>query len=242
MKQAMLLLASLAMTVVWAACRLTGISAAELEEVKKMAENIHWYGHDTFRIEDGTKQIYIDPWNVPRGAPKADYILITHSHSDHFSEPDITALSMKTTKVVGPADVAKKLGVGATAVKPAQSITLDGLKVTTVPAYNIGKAFHPRSSNWVGYVITLSNGEIIYHAGDTDATPEMKALKGVDVALLPVSGKYTMTAQEAAAAANVFLPKLAIPMHYGAIVGSAADAETFKKLFKGETVIKQEEK
>jgi L-ascorbate metabolism protein UlaG (beta-lactamase superfamily) len=242
MKQPMLLLASLAITVAWTAYCATGVSAAELGEVKKMAENIHWYGHDAFRIEDGTKQIYIDPWNVPRGAPKADVILVTHSHFDHFSEPDITALSTKTTKVVGPADVARKLGALATAVKPGQSITLDALKVTTIPAYNVAKQFHPRSSNWVGYVITLSSGMTVYHAGDTDGTPEMKALTNVDVALLPVSGKYVMTAEEAAGAANAFKPKVAIPMHYGAIIGGPPDAEKFKKAFKGETVIKQQEK
>jgi len=207
-----------------------------------MVDNIHWYGHDAFRIDDAGKHIYIDPWNVPNTAPKADVILVTHSHFDHFSEPDIAALSTKATKVVAPADVAKKLGRAATAVKPGDTVTVDALKIAAVPAYNIGKPFHQPSSGWVGFVVTLSTGATVYHAGDTDATPEMKAIENLDVALLPVSGKYVMTAEEAAAAANVFKPRLVIPMHYGAIIGGASDAEKFKKAFHGETVIKQPEK
>lgn len=218
----------------------TGLYGANPEEIKMTVDNIHWYGHDSFRIQDGQKQVYIDPWQMPDGLPKADYILVTHVHHDHFSEPDIRKLSTDQTKVIAPPDVVKLLGGGATPSVPGQTLDLAGLKVTAVPAYNVNKKYHLRSSNWVGYVLTLSDGVTVYHAGDTDATPEMDKLK-VDIALLPVSGTYVMTAAEAAAAANAFQPKVAIPMHYGRIVGSDADARKFKELFKGEAVIKQVE-
>jgi L-ascorbate metabolism protein UlaG (beta-lactamase superfamily) len=113
--------------------------------------------------------------------------------------------------------------------------------VTTVPAYNLDKKFHPKENKWVGYIITLSNGQKIYHAGDTDFIPEMRDIM-TDIAMLPCGGTYTMTAAQAAEAANAFKPKLLIPMHYGSIVGSPADADTVKKLFKGETVIMMPER
>jgi L-ascorbate metabolism protein UlaG (beta-lactamase superfamily) len=111
----------------------------------------------------------------------------------------------------------------------------------TVPAYNLDKKFHPKGNNWVGYIITLSNGQKIYHAGDTDFIPEMRKVI-TDIALLPCGGTYTMTAQQAAEAANIFKPKVLIPMHWGEVVGSKADAEEVKKLFKGETVILKPER
>jgi len=204
-------------------------------------DNIHWLGHDAFRIDDLGKQIYIDPWKLSPTAVKADYIFVTHSHYDHFSKEDILKISKETTKMFGPDDVAKELGKGATAISPDQELTLDQLKIKAIPAYNIGKKFHPKENNWIGFIIMLSDGTTIYHAGDTDFIPEMKTLK-VDIALLPVSGTYVMTAEEAIEAANTFRPKVAIPMHFGEIVGSEKDAEKFKAGFKGETVIKKVEK
>jgi len=120
---------------------------------------------------------------------------------------------------------------------PGHSYAAAGLTVEAVPAYNTNKAFHPRSNGWLGYVVTLSTGVRVYHSGDSDAIPEMRALK-VDVALMPCGGTYTMTAAEMAAAANGFKPKVLIPMHWGDIVGSKADAETVKTIFSGTTVIK----
>jgi L-ascorbate metabolism protein UlaG (beta-lactamase superfamily) len=137
--------------------------------------------------------------------------------------------------------VAKEVGKNAIAMNPDQEIALDKLKIKAICAYNIGKKFHPKDNNWLGFIITLSDGTTVYHAGDTDFIPEMKSLK-VDIALLPVSGTYVMTADEAVQAANTIQPKIAIPMHYGEIVGNKNDAEKFKKGFKGETVIKTVEK
>jgi L-ascorbate metabolism protein UlaG (beta-lactamase superfamily) len=203
--------------------------------------HIHWLGHSAFRIEDGSTQIYIDPFKLPANLPKADIIFITHAHYDHFSVEDIAKIKKDGTIIVAPKDVASKIGKGTVTVVPGQNYTVGSLKVMTLLAYNLGKKFHPKGNNWVGYIITLSNGQKIYHAGDTDFIPEMRKVI-TDIALLPCGGTYTMTAQQAAEAANIFKPKVLIPMHWGEVVGSKADAEEVKKLFKGETVILEPER
>jgi len=198
--------------------------------------NLHWYGQSAFRITDGGKEIYIDPFKLPSGLPKASLILITHGHFDHYSPDDIKKVSTDSTLIVAPADVAKKLGGTARSIGPNQSMTVDGVVISTIPAYNLRKPYHPKANEWVGYIVKLTNGEKIYHAGDTDFIPEMKALD-VDVALLPVGGTYTMDAKEAAEAANSMKVKVVIPMHYGDIVGSPKDADTLKKLVHGSVVV-----
>ncbi len=203
--------------------------------------HIHWLGHATFRIEDGSTQIYIDPWKLPAGAPKADVILITHAHYDHFCQEDIAKIQTPTTTFVAPKDVAYQLSGTVLSIAPGQLYTVGALKVQAVPAYNLGKDFHPKQNGWVGYVLTLSNGQRIYHSGDSDNTPEMKAVVA-DIALLPCGGTYTMTAKEVAEAANAFKPGMLIPMHWGDIVGNDKDPAEVKKLFKGETVIKTPER
>lgn len=203
--------------------------------------HIHWLGHSAFRIEDGSTQIYIDPFKLPANLPKADIIFITHAHYDHFSEEDIARIKKDSTIIVATKDVTSKIGKGTETVVPGQNYTVGSLKVITVPAYNLDKKFHPKGNNWIGYIITLSNGQRIYHAGDTDFIPEMRKVI-TDIALLPCGGTYTMTAQQAAEAANIFKPKVLIPMHWGDIVGSKTDAEEVKKLFKGETVILKPER
>jgi L-ascorbate metabolism protein UlaG (beta-lactamase superfamily) len=204
-------------------------------------KHIHWFGQSAFRIEDGSTQIYIDPFKLPANLPKADIIFITHAHFDHFSMEDIAKIRTEHTIIVAPKDIASKFGDSAIVVVPGKTYTIGKLKVTTVLAYNLDKKFHPKGNNWVGYIITLSNGQKIYHAGDTDFIPEMRKVI-TDIALLPCGGTYTMTAQQAAEAANIFKPKVLIPMHWGDIVGSKADAEEVKKLFKGETVILKPER
>ncbi len=201
-------------------------------------DNIHWLGHATFRIEDGKTQIYVDPWKLPAGVPKADVILITHGHFDHYSEEDIAKIAQPQTTFVATPDVASKLkGSRAVAASPGGTYTVGQLKIHAVPAYNVNKDFHKKAEGWVGYVITLSDGTRIYHSGDSDVTPEMKNVK-TDVALLPCGGTYTMTAAEVAQAANAFKPSVLVPMHWGDIVGSRADAETVSKNFTaGKTVI-----
>lgn len=194
-----------------------------------MTENIFWLGHDSFRLK-GEKVVYIDPWKLAPGAEKADVILVTHDHYDHFSQNDIAKISKPDTVVVAPAAVAGKLGGKTVVVKPGDKINAAGIAVEIVPAYNPNKQFHPKTAGYVGYIVTLS-GKRIYHAGDSDLIPEMAQVKA-DIALLPVSGTYVMNATEAAEAAKTIKPALAIPMHYGDpdVVGTLADAQQFKKL------------
>lgn len=192
-----------------------------------MIDNIHWLGHDSFRI-DGDVTIYIDPWKLAAGSPPAGLILITHEHSDHFSPEDIDLIRSPATEFVAIAAVAAKLSGQVHTVKPGDHLTVRGIAIDVLPAYNLSKKFHPREKGHVGYVLTVG-GQRIYHAGDTDAIPEMEGLRP-DIAMIPVSGTYVMDADEAAEAVRLLQPGLAIPMHYGAIVGSEADALRLKQL------------
>jgi L-ascorbate metabolism protein UlaG (beta-lactamase superfamily) len=194
-----------------------------------MLKTLHWLGHDSFRI-DGPPVIYIDPFRLGKGLPAADLVLITHEHSDHLSPDDIAKVRTSTTKVVGPAAVAAMLpGVETIAVGEVKTVA--GVQVRAVPAYNINKQFHPKATGKLGYLVTVG-GATYYHAGDTDLIPEMAGL-APDVALLPVSGTYVMTADEAADAARRIRPRVAVPMHYGAIIGSVLDAQRFAALLAG---------
>lgn len=190
-------------------------------------EEIKWLGHASFKIS-GEKVVYIDPWKLERKNEEADIILITHDHYDHCSLADIEKLRGSRTTVVAPPDAAKKITGDVREVKSGRDLTVKGIKIETYPAYNLEKSFHPRANGWLGYVITI-NGKRIYHTGDTDLIPEMDKIRA-DVVLLPVGGTYTMDAKQAAQAANRIKPKLAIPMHFGSIVGSSKDAEEFRSL------------
>ncbi len=192
-----------------------------------MLDKIHWLGHDTFKIK-ADKVIYTDPYKIS-GGEKADIIFITHEHYDHFSIEDINKIATPKTKFVAPKCVTKKLqGKTVTTVKAGDKIEVDGIGVEVVAAYNMNKEFHPQAKGYVGYILTI-NGTRIYHSGDTDVIPEMKQVV-CDIALLPVGGTYTMTAQAAAEAVKKFKVKTAIPMHWGTVVGSIEDAEEFKRL------------
>ena len=193
-----------------------------------MSVKLQWFGHASFKISSGSDVIYIDPWKLKDAPHDATLVLISHSHYDHYSAEDIAKVSGMTTKLVAAGDVVQERGKGQ-ALKPGQSIDVNGIKITGVPAYNINKQFHLKSYNWLGFVIEIA-GKRIYYAGDTDLTDEMKALKNIDLALLPAGGKFTMNAAEAADATKQFKPKQAIPYQWGDIVGSQADADNFKKL------------
>ena len=186
---------------------------------------IKWLGHAGFKIKK-KKVIYIDPYQIDDIEP-ADLILITHDHYDHCSPDDIKKIIKEDTIIIGPKEAVSKLTGNTIAVKPGDRKEVDDIIIDAVPAYNIRKKFHPKNKKYVGYVINI-NGKKIYHAGDTDLIPEMEKL-AVDIALLPVGGEYTMNAEEAALAANKIKPKIAVPMHYGTIVGSEEDAEEFRK-------------
>jgi L-ascorbate metabolism protein UlaG (beta-lactamase superfamily) len=198
-----------------------------------MLENIHWLGHDTFRL-DGSATVYIDPWKLPAGQPRADVILVTHEHFDHLSLPDIEAIATPDTVVVGPASVTAQVGEFETVtVAAGDTVEVRGVQVHAVPAYNVdkfkspGQPYHPRDDGYVGYVVAL-DGVRYYHAGDTDAIPEMRQVH-TDVALLPVGGTYTMTCDEACRACDMIDAQAAVPMHYADIVGSDDDAVRFRE-------------
>lgn len=188
---------------------------------------IHWLGHASIRIE-GDKTIYIDPWKLKTDKPPADIILITHSHYDHCSKNDVDRIRKEETVILATPDCRDALPPGFHPVAPGMEETVDDIAIRTVPAYNIGKSFHPRANDWVGYIIEMG-GEQIYVTGDTDHIPEMDDITA-DILIMPVGGTYTMTADEAARAAKLINPRLAIPIHFGSIVGSRIDAEEFKKL------------
>jgi len=202
---------------------------------------LEFLGHSGFVISNGGgKRIAIDPYNVSEGVGKVDFILITHSHYDHCSIKDITHLSKKGTVIIAPADSQSKItrieGVQMEVIEVGDELVFGNMRIEAVPAYNIGKDFHPKSEGWLGYVVKLEK-VIVYHAGDSDFTPEMKKLSGYGkqgnhfIALLPVSGRYVMTAEEAAKAASLLNPEIAIPMHYGSgVVGTVDDAQNFVKL------------
>ncbi|MBN2654104.1 MAG: MBL fold metallo-hydrolase [Nitrospirae bacterium] len=195
-----------------------------------MTRDIHWLGHDTFKIT-GQKIIYTDPFKIKQ-KDTADIIFITHDHHDHCSAEDIQKIIGPKTVIISTPDCASKLKGNIKTTKPGDKFIIDGIDIEVVAAYNTNKKFHTKDKNWVGYIFK-TNGIKIYLAGDTDRIPEMKTFKNIDVALLPVSGTYVMTAEEAAEAALDIKPKTAIPMHYGSIVGGINDAKRFSDLLKG---------
>jgi L-ascorbate metabolism protein UlaG (beta-lactamase superfamily) len=204
------------------------VSVDELtsEECLMMTENITFLGHATFKIK-GSKIIYTDPYMI-QSDEIADIILITHSHFDHCSVEDINKICSEKTGIIASKDcidTLKDIPGKVIGLAPGEKKEIDGVSVKAVHAYNINKDFHPKSSNWNGYIFDL-DGVLYYHPGDTDKIPEMENIK-TDIAFLPVGGTYTMDAREACEVVKVINPKVAIPMHYGAIVGSEKDAEIF---------------
>ena len=187
------------------------LSGTVKEDVDKMFKSLKWYGHASFAIESD-KIIYFDPWKIPGSAPKADLILVTHSHFDHFSPKDVNLLKKEETTIICSSDCASRVPGDVRGLAPGQEIEVLGIKIKAVPSYNPSKPFHPRKNKWLGYIITVK-GVSVYHAGDTDFIPGMLQLGQVDVALLPSGDTYTMDNPEAAEAAISINPKIAIPMH-----------------------------
>lgn len=206
---------------------------------------IKFLGHSGFLIKN-SKSVYIDPYNIKEGLEKADIILLTHSHYDHCSVADIGKLIQEGTIIVAPADCQSKITkfdvpVEMEIAEPGQDMEFGEIKISIMPAYNVDKHFHPKDEGWVGYLVKMNN-VLIYHAGDTDVIPEMQKLTGYNqpgkefVALLPVGGRFTMSVEESVEAAKIIKPTLAIPMHYGSVVGTEEDAKEFVGLCKEEGI------
>lgn len=229
-----LLVSGLVFVAVACGCRKDGPApaerkdAVEKQESKKetnMGLSLKWLGHASFRISHEDTVVYIDPWKLKDAPHDADLVLVSHSHHDHYSPDDIEKVSGPDTKLVASNDVVLKER-GGQAMMPGLMLEFGGVRVQGVAAYNPARQFHPKGNQWVGFIIE-TGGKRIYYAGDTDLTDEMKAVKDIDVALLPVGGTYTMNAAEAAEAAGYIKPKLAVPYHWGDIVGSKSDAQSF---------------
>jgi L-ascorbate metabolism protein UlaG (beta-lactamase superfamily) len=196
-----------------------------------MLERITWFRQSALRWLDDERSIYIDPWGTPADAPPADVILITHAHHDHLRPEEIEQLSRASTKIVAPHDVAAGLHGNVTPVAPGEAHEVGGLRFTTVPAYNTREEaldFHPRANRWVGYVLELG-GRTYYHAGDTDHAPELVVVRA-DVTFVPIGGgHFTMDLHEAAGLVRTIKPSVAVPMHFGFVVGSPDDGERFRE-------------
>lgn len=202
-----------------------------------MLNNIEVLYHSSIRIKK-EKTIYIDPFKIDRNYNDADIIFITHDHYDHYSEEDIDKVINENTTIIIPDELLTKLlrkGINKNAiitVEPNKNYMVQGIKFETISAYNTNKTFHPKENGWVGYIIII-NGIRYYIAGDTDITEENKQVK-CDVAFVPVGGTYTMDFKEAASLINEIKPKIAIPIHYGSIVGTEQDAIDFIRLLHPE--------
>ena len=209
---------------------------ADQSAIERVLGSLHWLGHDCFRLDSPAGAVYFDPYEL-RGGPIAALILSSHDHFDHCVPEEVAKIRGPQTVIVTEAQCAQKLGgANLKVMKPGMSLEVLGIKIKAVPAYNTDKHFHPQENAWLGFVVSVE-GVSIYHAGDTDHIPEMADL-AVDIALLPVSGTYVMTAEQAAQAALAIQPRLAIPMHYGAIVGDEADAQRFAQALAGKVDVR----
>ena len=209
-------------------------------------DNIEVLYHSCIKINK-EKIIYIDPYHIDKNYNDADIVFITHDHFDHYSEEDIDKVINENTTIIIPEELLTKLlrkGINKNAiitVEPNEKYMVQGIKFETIPSYNINKKFHQKENNWVGYIITID--EVRYYiAGDTDITEENRKVK-CDVAFVPVGGTYTMSFEEAAQLINEIQPKIAVPIHYGSVVGTKQDATDFIKLLhpsiKGIILMKQ---
>ena len=202
-----------------------------------MLESIEILCHSCIKFNKG-EVIYFDPFKIEKNYNDADAIFITHDHYDHYSEENIDKVVKKGTIIVAPEDLLTKLlkkgfeRDNMVLVTPNQKYTVKGIEFQTIPAYNVNKQFHPKANEWVGYVLKIE-GVTYYIAGDTDITEENKKVK-CDVAFVPVGGTFTMDYKEAAELINEIKPKIAVPTHYGSIVGEKSDGVSFSKLVSPE--------
>lgn len=212
------------------------------KEDTMITDKIRLFTQNSIRIESDAGIVYVDPFSMNEAPHDADFILLTHNHYDHFSPEDILKVCKDSSVMIVPENMESDAGELTDAVdmiytvEPEMKKNVNGLELETIPAYNNSKSFHPRNAGWVGYILTV-DGKRIYIAGDTDMTDDNRKLK-CDVAMIPIGGTYTMDAKQAAELINTIKPEIAIPTHYGKVVGSPADADEFVRLV--ETSIKVE--
>ena len=209
--------------------------------------DVKWIGHASFLIKGGGMNIYIDPVHVPNGLEKADLLLLTHPHKDHFSTDDIMKVVKEGTRIICSEGTLTDEFPNITVVRPGSKQKVGAVQIEAVPAYNLKTerlGFHPKSDQWVGFVMTM-DGKRIYHPGDTDFIDEMKKLKGLYLALLPSGGTYTMAVDESIEAAKALAAENTAPMHYKAILGEKGSAELERKFaesVKGAVILKEIQK
>ncbi len=197
-----------------------------------MTDWIRLFTQNSIRIESDAGVIYVDPFNMREEPHDADFILLTHNHYDHFSPEDILKVCKESSVMIVPKNMENEAGELTDSVdmiytvEPDMKKIVNGLELETIPAYNNSKSFHPKNAGWVGYILTI-DGNRVYIAGDTDMTEDNRKVK-CDVAMIPIGGTYTMDAVQAAQLINEIKPRIAIPTHYGDVVGSPKDADTFK--------------
>jgi L-ascorbate metabolism protein UlaG (beta-lactamase superfamily) len=197
-----------------------------IESLKAWArEHLRWFGQSAFQLRSGGRSVFFDPWRVPGSAGPADLILVTHPHGDHYDKKAIAGLRKDSTVIVLPRSCAEE---GQTAVAAGETIRVGSMSITGVAAYNLTKRFHPRSGNWLGYMVE-AEGLRLYHAGDTDPIPEMKDLRP-DIALIPVGGMFAMNWREGAQAVSLLGAAVSIPMHYGMMLGGRGAGARFAGL------------
>lgn len=193
-----------------------------------MLDAFTWFVQSAFRWRNGDQEVVVDPWHA--GGGPAELICITHAHFDHFRPDEIAALRRPDTTVVAPRDVAALLPGPVRSVAPGDTLDVDGLTIEVVPAYNVHPdrlGMHPKENGWVGYVFAAGDFRW-YHAGDTDRLPELDAVRA-DATFVPIGGTYTMDVEEAAGLVRAIAPEVAVPMHFGFVVGQPSDADRFRE-------------
>lgn len=204
-----------------------------MTDIQQLLNSITVNTQSSVRFEWDGEVYYVDPFKITEEAHDASFILLTHDHFDHFDPDSIRNVFGEYTLIVCPvameAAVKKEFPrADVLTVVPEQFYEDGPMEVDTVPAYNIDKDFHPEAAGWCGYVFHLGDLRL-YVSGDTDDTDEARDVSA-DIAMIPIGGTYTMTPEEAADLINEMAPEIVIPTHYGSIVGSENDGETFAKL------------
>ena len=198
-------------------------------EAAALLARLHWFGQASFRL-DGPPTIYFDPVINFKATPvPADIILITHAHGDHYDAGTLKKISSAETVIVTIPAIAEMLAKDGVpgevrVLAPGERTTVGEIKIEGVAAYNIDKRYHPKEAGNLGFIITVG-GIRLYHAGDTDAIPEMVDYHP-DVAMIPIGGTYTMNPEQAAEAVGVLKPQVVVPMH----ILADSNLATFQKL------------